>query len=87
MSTTTDTLSSDKSKPRRIVASEWLIECFRQRREWPSEELFAQAKQSGFSRHEIWDAKTLLSFPPAHVETIANGDRQWVWRVPPSWPY
>lgn len=73
-------------KPRRVVASEWLIERFRERREWRSDDLFDAAKESGVSRNAVFEAKQLLDLPSAKVITALGGQKTYVWWVPKDWP-
>lgn len=72
-------------KPRRVVASEWLIERFREKREWASDDLMAAANAAGVSRSAIFEAKETLSLPRARQIIAENGDRIWMWWVPPDW--
>jgi hypothetical protein len=81
-----DAMSGEKAKPRRLVASEWLVERFREKREWPSDELFRAAKEVGISRDAMFEAKDVLQLPKARKEVNMQGDSVWVWRVPPDWP-
>lgn len=82
---TGDEALGGQAKPRRIVAGEWLIERFRERMEWPSDELFAAAGNAGISRSAIFEAKQLLALPPARRHAAENGDISWYWWVPPDW--
>lgn len=75
------------AKPcREIVASTWLIERFREKREWFSEDLFEAAKQEGVSRSAIFEAKKTLCLPRARPERLPGGKQVFVWWVPPDWP-
>lgn len=74
-------------KPRRdVVASEWLIEQFREKREWPSDELFKNAKEVNINRDAMFEAKKLLDLPKARKVTQENGNVVWCWWVPENWP-
>ncbi len=73
-------------KPRRVVAKDWLIERFRERQEWSSEELFSRGKQEGISRDAIFEAKKVLDIPKARRTALENGDIEWHWWVPKDWP-
>lgn len=85
--TTADAAASgDHGKPRRVVASEWLVERFRERLEWESKELFDRAKHDGVSRNAVFEAKTKLDLPRARRTTEANGDFIYHWWVPEDWP-
>jgi putative DNA primase/helicase len=71
---------------REVVAADWLVECFRERLEWPSDELFRAAKEHGVSHNALFDAKKMLDLPKARKVTHENGNTAWVWWVPPDWP-
>lgn len=74
-----------KSRKRAVVASDWLIERFRDKREWASDDLFAAARSAGMSRDAIFAAKDMLKLPKARQEVLGNGDKRWVWWVPEDW--
>lgn len=80
-------LAGEKAQPRRIVASKWLIDKFREKREWPSDELFAAARNEGLSRDAIFEAKNTLGLPRCRQVVEQNGNRCWVWWVPPDWAH
>ena len=84
--TSDQALSGEKRKPRRIVASDWLVERFREQREWPSNDLFRAAAQEGLSRDAVFEGKKVLDLPRARKEIQPNGDVCWIWWVPPDWP-
>lgn len=83
--TANDAINNKPHKSRKEEASEWLIEQFRERREWPSNDLFAAAKQEGLSRDAVYEAKAKLNLPKARKVTQSNGDVVWVWWVPEDW--
>jgi hypothetical protein len=85
--TADEAMGGEATKPRRVTAGKWLIEMFRQKREWTSDDLFAAANQSGVSRNAIFEAKERLDIPKARRVVLANGDVQWTWWVPPNWKY
>lgn len=80
-------VNSEKGKTRKVVAKDWLIDAFRAKRCWSSDELFAAAKQEGVSRDAVFAAKDILGLPKARKVTLANGDVQWSWWVPDDWPH
>jgi hypothetical protein len=84
--TADDAVSRERNKPRREVAVEWLVERFRQKLEWRSDELFAAAKAAGISRNAVFEAKEQLGLPKARKRTLDNGDVVWEWWVPGDWP-
>lgn len=72
--------------PRRVVAAEWLVDCFRQRLEWPSDVLFRAAHEANVSRNAVFEAKKILKLPKARRVTHQNGDEEFIWWVPADWP-
>jgi hypothetical protein len=80
-------INRDKVKSRKIVASEWLIERFREKREWDSDDLFHAAKEHGVSRDAIFEAKAMLDLPRAKKRIGLDGDICWVWHVPDDWDH
>lgn len=84
--TTADEAMNREKKPRRIVASEWLVEKFREKREWLSDDLFLAAKSEGVSRNAIFEAKDRLDLPRARRHVRENGDVYYTWWVPEDWP-
>ena len=80
-------VNSEKGKPRKVVARDWLVEAFRARREWPSDELFRAAKEAGVSRSAIFEAKNILDLPPARRSVAQDGSISYHWWVPSDWSY
>lgn len=74
---------------RRLIASEWLIDRFRERREWPSAELIELARAAEVSRDALFEAKEMLGLPkPRRVMDHAAGvGAYWLWWVPADWPH
>jgi hypothetical protein len=83
--TTIDEAMKHTGPLRRVAASEWLVEQFRLKLEWPSEELIKNAHSHGISRNACFEAKKLLNMPKARKVTEENGDTSWTWWVSPSW--
>lgn len=83
--TADEAVNQTKNKGRGIVASDWLIERFREKREWDSKILFDTAAQEGISRSAIFEAKRTLGLPKARKQTLENGDISWQWWVPEDW--
>jgi len=75
----------DKQTARCLKAAEWLIEQFRIKREWDSEDLFKEAKHDGISRNALFEAKESLHLPRARKMTRLSGNTDWVWWVPENW--
>lgn len=88
MDTTADeAVNKTTKKPGRgVVASEWLIERFRECLSWESEQLFRRGKEEGISRNAIFEAKNLLDLPKPRKQTAQDGSTSWTWWVPPNWP-
>ncbi len=70
---------------RDVAASEWLIEKFREKRVWDSDDLFREAKAENVSRNAIYEAKKMLNLPKARKVVLENGDTKWTWWVPDDW--
>jgi hypothetical protein len=85
--TADDAMSREPKRIRRdMIARDWLIEQFRKKREWRSEDLFEAGRQENISRNAIFEAKELLKLPKARQEWQPDGERTWIWHVPPDWP-
>jgi hypothetical protein len=84
--TADEAMAGTSSKPRKIVASEWLIERFREKREWESEDLFKAARAENISRDAIFEAKRILDLPRARPSTSLSGAKSFFWWVPDDWP-
>lgn len=78
--------ASPSSRKRSVVASEWLIERFREKLEWNSKDLVAAGREQGVSRNALFEAKDILELPKARKVTHETGDETWVWWVPKDWP-
>jgi putative DNA primase/helicase len=78
-------IAGTKVKVKTINAAEWLIERFREKREWPSTELFQAANQDGIKRDAVFEAKRILELPKAKLIYSVEGKRIWVWWVPDDW--
>jgi putative DNA primase/helicase len=84
--TADEAMNKERGLPRRVVASQWLIERFGEKREWPSDELFRAAAQEGISRNAIFEAKEKLQLPRARRYVAPDGSLTYVWWVPEDWP-
>ncbi len=73
---------SKKEASRCITAEAFLIDCFNQKREWLSEELFNLAENRKISRNAMFEAKKSLCLLKA--QKVNNA---WVWSVPPDWKH
>lgn len=76
----------DRRVRRDVAASTWLVERFRERLEWDSDDLFRAARQGNVSRNAVFEAKKLLALPTARKVMQENGDTKYVWWVPADWP-
>jgi hypothetical protein len=81
-----EALDAEPPARREIAASQWLIERFREKLRWSSEDLFALAKQEGISRNAIFEAKKSLGLPTCDQEGIPGGKKAFIWWVPGDWP-
>lgn len=73
-------------KSRKAKAAEWLVERFREKRCWHSDDLFKAARAVGISRDAMFEAKDLLDLPKA--KKVSNeGGTTWFWWVPDDWPH
>jgi putative DNA primase/helicase len=66
-------------------AAEWLVDKFREKLEWNSEDLFTAAKEQGVSRNAIFEAKEILQLPPARRNRNLGGEVSYQWWVPSDW--
>jgi putative DNA primase/helicase len=83
--TADEAVNGEKRKPKAVIASEWLEDQFRARREWPAQEIKQRAKESGVSHRALWDAVQDLPIRKAPQHT-ADGERYWTWKAHPGWP-
>lgn len=71
---------------RDIAAAKWLVEKFRERLVWESEDLFKMAKNEGVSKNAIFEAKQKLGLPRARRTQQESGNVTYEWWVPADWP-
>jgi hypothetical protein len=74
-----------KKVKREVVAADWLVERFREKRAWDSDELFRSAREANVSRNAIFEAKAILNLPSATRIACENGEIKWRWWVPENW--
>lgn len=84
--TADEAINRDRSRPRQLLATEWLVEIFSQKLEWSSDEFWASAKHHNISKNAIDEARVRLFMPKPRKSTSTHGDSTWVWWVPPDWP-
>lgn len=77
-----EAMNGEKTTSRRQDGEQFLITCFRSKREWKSEDLFEAAKAKRISRDAIFEAKKTLGLPKAEKR-----NQEWVWSVPDDWPH
>lgn len=80
-------VNGNSGGPSKKDAERFLIEAFRLQREWPSDELFRDAKEEHIGRNKIFRAKEALGIPKARKCVRQNGEVYWVWYVPDDWPH
>ena len=83
--TADEAVNKPRKSSRSVVASEWMIERFRERLEWESEALFEAGKREGVSRNAIFEAKRILELPKPRKSVALDGSVSWVWWVPINW--
>ncbi|MGE4197654.1 MAG: AAA family ATPase [Phycisphaerales bacterium] len=77
-----------KKKPRGVVATEWLAERFREKAEWPSDELIEMGKEDNISRSALFSPE-VNGLPIEKKPNVrADGTKYYVWRVKrgANWP-
>lgn len=82
-----DAMNRTQSKTRADSAREWLIERFKEKLEWPSDDLFKAAHHDGMSRSAVFEAKRVLDLPRARKTVLQDGAAIWVWWVPEDWEH
>jgi hypothetical protein len=80
-------MNRDDGRSRKAVATEWLAARFAEKREWPSDELFEQARQDGVSKNAIYEAKDTMRLPRARRVIQPNGDHRYYWWVEDDWEW
>jgi hypothetical protein len=81
-----DDMMAGVRKSRGMRAGEWLAERFREKREWPSDELKHAATEAGISRNALFSPE-VEALPIRKRQIVgANGDRYWVWVADEGWP-
>lgn len=70
-----------------LAACLWLEQRFRDRREWPADELFDAATADGIYRDVLFSDE-VLSLPIRRTRTHAEaaGDAAWTWIAATHWP-
>lgn len=81
-----DMMAGKAKKPRGMAAVEWLVERFREQREWASDELKRAAEEAGISKNALWSPEA-RALPIRRRQIInAAGDRHWCWVAEDGWP-
>lgn len=69
------------------TAAEWLTTIFRERREWPSDEIFQAARELGIKRHALFETNEVKRLPIKKSKRVtADGVQYWVWVAKDGWP-
>ncbi len=84
--TTSDEAFNGEKRNRADVATDWLLDRFRERLEWTSDELFSRGEKEGISRNAIFAARKVLNPPRAKKRVQESGKDEYVWWVPGDWP-
>jgi AAA domain len=75
------------SKKRHIDAAKWMVELFREKRSWSSDDFWKASRAADLSRSAVQEAKNLLNLPKCRKTTHTNGNTEWIWWVPDDWLY
>jgi hypothetical protein len=81
-----DAINAVKKKSRGVCAVEWLIDRFRERSEWESEELKKMAIDAGISKNALWSPEVNALPITKKKRVTAGGDTYYVWRANSGWP-
>jgi hypothetical protein len=81
-----DAMGRTRKKSRAENATEWLVERFRERRSWPSDDLYDLGRTAGVSRSALWEAAETLPIKREHISPQDGGKRFWQWTARPVWP-
>lgn len=84
--TTADEAMGIEKRPRQVLATEWLVDLFRQKLEWSSDEFWGSARAHNISRNAVFEARVKLNLPKPRKVQGQGGDVSWTWWVPPDWP-
>jgi hypothetical protein len=82
-----EAMNKEMKKPRSKDASEWLIDMFTRRQEWPSDLFWAELKAAGITQYAFNQIREKMLIPKAQRVAQPSGDVTYLWRVPPNWPY
>lgn len=84
--TADEVLTGGRKKGRGLVATEWLAERFRERREWMSDELKRDAAEAGISKNALWSPEVNALPIVKRKITDATGEAHWLWVALEGWP-
>jgi putative DNA primase/helicase len=85
--TADEAMNAPRNAPRKVLARDWLIDLFRQKLEWASDDFWASARQHGVSKNAIDEARVQLALPKPRRVCGSSGNVSWVWWVPPDWKH
>lgn len=79
--------SGESRKIKKMEATEFLEELFREKRSWPSQEIMDLADGKDVKRTNLFAAKKSLRIKAVRVADEQNpGKQAWYWDAPPGWP-
>jgi len=84
--TADEAMNQTAKKSRAESAVEWLAERFRERREWPSEELRTMAIEYGLSKNALWEPAVQALPIKKRQRSTMDGKRYWAWLADEGWP-
>jgi hypothetical protein len=84
--TADEAMGGGNRKSRGICAVEWLIERFREKREWESDELRKSAGEAGVSKNALWSPEVNALPIKKRKRMNAEGDPAWFWVAEQDWP-
>jgi hypothetical protein len=82
----TDTAAREEAENETVNACRWLVDRFREKPEWRSEELFEAGRAAQIGRKAIFAAKAKLGLPRARYRTDETGRRWFAWWIPTDSP-
>lgn len=82
-----DAMGKVKKKTRGANAVEWLTGMFRERREWPSDDLRRMAQEIGVTKYALFESPEVLALPiHKRLRMNSKGEKYWVWIADDNWP-
>lgn len=79
-------VEAESRSARGLVAVNWLIERFREAREWPSQSLLSLASEAGISRNALYSPE-VAALPIRKIRRCDDaGQANWLWAAGDGWP-